>query len=74
MPVAGGITNAPRRSTIIPETMDAMWGTDLTTTWTGEEPAAVFIAVDHASAARIGIHAAAWATRFEALEPIRHCS
>jgi putative transposase len=52
--------------TIVPETVDAMWGTDLTTTWTGEGPAAVFIAVDHASAACVGIHAAARATRFEA--------
>jgi putative transposase len=48
-----------------------MWGTDLTTAWTGEGPAAVFIAVDHCSAACVGIHAAARATRFEALEPIR---
>jgi hypothetical protein len=31
----------------------------------------VFIAVEHASAACVGIHAAARATRFEALEPIR---
>ena len=48
-----------------------MWGTDLTATWTEEGPAAVFIAVDHCSAVCIGIHAAARATRFEALEPIR---
>lgn len=48
-----------------------MGGTDLTATWTQEGPAAVFIAVDHASAACLGIHAAARATRFEALEPIR---
>jgi len=31
----------------------------------------VFVAVDHGSAACIGIHAHARATRFEALEPIR---
>ncbi len=48
-----------------------MWGTDLTTTMTGEGQAAVFIAVDHCSAECVGIHAAARATRFEALEPIR---
>ena len=48
-----------------------MWGTDLTTAWTGEDPAAVFIAVDHCSAACVGINAAARATRFQALEPIR---
>ena len=48
-----------------------MWGTDLTTTITGEGQAAVFIAVDHCSAECVGIHAAPRATRFEALEPIR---
>jgi len=45
-----------------------MRGTDLTTTWTGQGPR---IAVDHASAECVGLHAAARATRFEALEPIR---
>ena len=48
-----------------------MWGTDLTTTITGEGQAAVFIAVDHCSAECVGIHAAPRATRFDALEPIR---
>jgi len=57
--------------TIIPEMVDVMWGTDLTTTITGEGLAAVFIAVDHCSAECVGIHAHARATRFEALEPIR---
>ena len=57
--------------TIIPDTVDAMWGTDLTTTITGEGQAAVFVAVDHCSAECVGIHAHAQATRFHALEPIR---
>ena len=57
--------------TIIPDTVDAMWGTDLTTTITGEGQAAVFVAVDHCSAECVGIHAHAQATRFQALEPIR---
>lgn len=57
--------------TIIPDTIDTMWGTDLTTTITGEGQAAVFVAVDHCSAECVGIHAAPRATRFEALEPIR---
>jgi putative transposase len=48
-----------------------MWGTDLTTTITGEGQAAVFIAVDHCSAECVGIHAARPATRIEALEPLR---
>ena len=46
-------------------------GTDLTTTFTGEGPAAVFVAVDHCSAECVGVHAHSRATRFEALEPIR---
>ena len=43
----------------------------MTTTWTGEGQAAVFIAVDHHSAECVGIHAARQGTRFEALEPLR---
>src|SRR4051794_23726821 len=72
-PTRVGAARGPRAhdGTIIPETVDAMWSTDLTATWTGEGPAAVFIALDHCSAACVGIHAAARATRFEALEPIR---
>jgi putative transposase len=68
-----GAPRGPRAhdGTIIPETVDTMWGTDLTTTWTGEGRAAVFIAIDHCSADCVGIHAALRATRFEALEPIR---
>ena len=72
-PTRVGAPRGPRAhdGTIIPATVDTMWGTDLTTTWTGEGQAAVFIAVDHCSAERVGIHAALRATRFEALEPIR---
>jgi transposase InsO family protein len=68
-----GTPRGPRNhdGTIIPETVDTMWGTDLTTTITGEGQVAVFIAVDHCSAECVGIHAARRATRFEALEPIR---
>jgi putative transposase len=69
-------TGAPRgpRShdgTIIPETIDTMWGTDLTATITGEGQAAVFVAVDHCSAECVGVHASLDANRFEALEPLR---
>jgi hypothetical protein len=47
-----------------------MWGTDMTTTYTHEDgQVAIFIAVDHCSAACVGIHAAKQGTRFEALEP-----
>jgi transposase InsO family protein len=68
-----GVPRGPRShdGTIIPETVDTMWGTDLTTTLTGEGQVAVFVAVDHCSAECVGIHAAPRATRFEALEPIR---
>jgi transposase InsO family protein len=74
--LAPGRAGSPRGpwnhdGTIIPETVDTMWGTDLTTTFTGEGQAAVFIAVDHFTAECVGIHASARATRFEALEPIR---
>jgi putative transposase len=49
-----------------------MWGTDLTTTMTLEDgQVAVFIAIDHATAELVGIHAAKRATRYEALEPLR---
>lgn len=68
-----GSPRGPREhdGTIVPATVDTMWGTDLTTTWTGEGQAAVFIAIDHHSAECVGRHAALRATRFEALEPIR---
>ena len=72
-PTRVGAPRGPRAhdGTIIPATVDTMWGTDLTTTWTGEGQAAVFVALDHCSAECVGIHAALRATRFEALEPIR---
>jgi transposase InsO family protein len=68
-----GSPRGPRAhdGTIVPETVDTLWGTDLTTTRTGEGQAAVFVAIDHCSAECVGIHAALQANRFEALEPIR---
>lgn len=58
--------------TIIPEDVDAMWGTDMTAALTVEHgQVAVFVAVDHCSAECVGIHAALHGTRHEALEPIR---
>jgi transposase InsO family protein len=72
-PSRAGAPRGPRAhdGTIIPDAVDIMWGTDLTTTITGEGQAAVFIAIDHCSAECVGVHAALRATRFEALEPIR---
>jgi putative transposase len=49
-----GCPRGPRNhdGTIIPETVDTMWGTDMTATVTTEHgQVAVFVAVDHASAA-----------------------
>ena len=69
-----GRPRGPRHhdGTIIPETVDAMWGTDMTATFTTEHgQVAVFVAVDHRSAECVGIHAALRGTRHEALEPIR---
>lgn len=57
--------------TIIPDTVDVIWGTDMTTADTKQGPVTVFVAVDHHSAECVGIHVAARATRFEALEPLR---
>lgn len=72
-PGRAGSPRGPRAhdSTITPERVDVMWGTDLTTTRTSEGQVAVFVAVDHCSAECVGIHASHRATRFEALEPIR---
>src|SRR3954454_1488579 len=58
-PSRAGAPRGPRAhdGTIIPDTIDTMWGTDLTTTVTGEGQAAVFVAVDHCSAECVGIHA-----------------
>jgi hypothetical protein len=55
-----GSPHGPRShdGTIVPETVDTLWGTDLTTTITGEGQAAVFIAVDHCLAGCVGIHVA----------------
>jgi transposase InsO family protein len=69
-----GNPHGPRAhdGTIIPERIDTMWGTDMTTTVTRHDgQVAIFIAVDHFSAECVDIHAAKHGPRFEALEPIR---
>src|SRR3954464_2927940 len=72
-PTRAGVPRGPRThdGTIIPEAVDTMWGTDLTTTITREGQVAVFVAIDHCAAGGVGFHAARRATRLEALEPIR---
>lgn len=58
--------------TITPKLPNVMWGTDATGVWTEREGMVTdFAAIDHATAECVGIHAAKYATRFEALEPIR---
>jgi putative transposase len=68
-----GSPRGPRShdGTIIPETIDTMWGTDLTTTITGEGPARCSSPSTIARSSASASHAAPRATRFEALEPIR---
>ena len=59
------------KGTIIPEKPDEIWGTDATSTWTWEGNATIFFVVDHFTAECLGIHAARWGNRFEALVPFR---
>ncbi|GBQ28900.1 transposase OrfB [Gluconacetobacter sacchari DSM 12717] len=72
-PSRTGAPKGPRKhdGTIIPDAIDVMWGTDMTSPWTREGQAAVFIAIDHHGGECTGIHAARRGTRFEALEPVR---
>jgi len=73
-PSRSGGARGPRNhdGAIIPSSPDTLWGTDLTTTVTTENgQVAVFVAIDHATAELVGIHAAKRATRYEALEPLR---
>ena len=70
----GGTPRGPQAhdGTIIPEGVNQMWGTDMTSAVTTQDgQAAVFIAIDHFTAECVGIHAAKRGTRFEALEPVR---
>lgn len=57
---------------IVPELPNELWGTDATSCITAREgTATIFVALDHATAECVGIHAARPGTRFEALEPLR---
>ena len=57
---------------IVTSRVNMVWGTDLTTTMTVKEGrASIFFTVDHCSCECVGIHAAKYGTRFEALEPLR---
>src|ERR671933_397049 len=73
-PTRQGPPHGPKAhdGTLLPTQVATMWGTDMTATDTREDgQVAIFIAVDHGSAACVGIHATKQGTRLEALEPIR---
>lgn len=58
--------------TIIPMAPNIMWGTDATAAWTLKQgQVTVFAVMDHHTGECLGIHAAKYGTRHEALEPIR---
>ena len=59
------------KGSIIPDRPDELWGTDATSTMTGEGSATIFFVVDHFTAECLGIHASRRGTRFEALVPFR---
>jgi putative transposase len=72
-PTRMGNAHGPKAhdGTITTDRPDEMWGTDATGGWTDEGNATIFIAVDHCTQECIGIHAARFGNRFEALEVIR---
>lgn len=73
-PVRGGPPNGPRvhDGSIIPMAPNLMWGTDATATWTLKQgQVTVFAVLEHFTGECLGIHAAKYGSRHEALEPIR---
>ena len=72
-PTHMGRARGPRvhDGTIPTERPDEMWGTDMTSTMTGEGQASIFFVIDHCTTECMGVHAARVSTRFEALEPLR---
>ena len=58
--------------TIVTTSPNVMWGTDATVTVTlADGQVTIFGAIDHCTAECVGLHAAKYGTRFEALEPVR---
>ncbi len=73
-PVRGGPPKGPRvhHGSIIPIAPNLMWGTDATATWTLKQgQVTVFAVLEHFTSECLGIHAAKYGSRHEALEPIR---
>ena len=74
VPVRAGHPNGPHvhDGTIIPLAPNLIWGTDATATWTTQQgQVTVFAVLDHFTGECLGIHAAKYGSRHEALEPIR---
>jgi transposase InsO family protein len=66
------IVDRAHAGTIVTDRPNVMWGTDATAAVTlVEGPATIFAAIDHCTAECVGIHAARYGDRFEALEPVR---
>ena len=62
----------PHDGTIVTTSPNVMWGTDATGTVTlADGQVTIFGAIDHCTAECVGLHAAKYGTRFEALEPVR---
>ena len=62
----------PHDGTIVTTRPNVMWGTDATATVTlADGQVTIFGAIDHCTAECVGLHAAKYGTRFEALEPVR---
>ena len=72
-PTRPGRAHGPKAhdGVIITDRPDQMWGTDATSTLTGEGNATIFFVVDHCTMECLGIHAARRGTRWEALEALR---
>src|ERR1019366_211105 len=63
----------PHSGTILTERPNQVWASDHTLRARVEDGSVtVFVAVDHCTTECVGLHAAKKATRFEALEPLRH--
>lgn len=72
-PTRSGNAHGPKAhdGVIVTERPDVRWGTDGTSTLTGEGNATIFVLIDHCTTECLGIHAARRGTRFEALEPLK---
>ncbi len=72
-PTRAGAARGPRAhdGKIVTERPDEMWGTDGTTTMTGEGQATIFIVTEHCTGESLGLHGCKPGNRFEALEPVK---